>query len=230
MRIRFDEELEILNTELIQMGALVEYSIQNAVKALETKDVNLAKKAIEFDTEIDNLEKEIEGICLKLLLQQQPVAKDLRQISTALKMITDMERIGDQAADISEIMLRYENVPYTSNIEDITKMAEATIKMVRDSIDAFVAKDLNLADSVVKYDDVVDELFVTIRSELIDNIRKDASVGEEAMDFFMIAKYLERIGDHATNIAGWVRFSITGRHWSQELEEEVDSENLHSGR
>ncbi len=230
MRARFDEELEALNIELIQMGALVEYSIQNAVEALETKDAKLAKKAIEFDLEIDDMEKHIESICLKLLLQQQPVAKDLRQISTALKMITDMERIGDQAADISEIVLRYENSPYTSNINDITKMAEATIKMVHDAIDAFVAKDLKLADSVVKYDDVVDELFVTIRSELIDNIRQDSGVGEEAMDFFMIAKYLERIGDHATNIAGWVRFSITGRHWSQEMEEEVDSEDMHSGR
>lgn len=230
MRNRFDEDLENLNVELIKMGAAVEYSIQSAVKALELRDVELAQKAIEYDKEVDDYEKEIEARCLKLLLQQQPVAKDLRLISTALKMITDMERIGDQAADISEITLRYEHIAYTANIDHITKMAEATIKMVHDAIDAFVTKDINLADSVVLYDDVVDDLFVTVRTELIDTIRKDADIGEEAMDFFMISKYLERIGDHATNIAGWVRFSLTGKHWSKDTEETVDAKNIHSGR
>ncbi|MEG2198665.1 MAG: phosphate signaling complex protein PhoU, partial [Anaerovorax sp.] len=219
MRNRFDNELENLNNQLIKMGALVEYSIQNAVKALETRDGELARKAIEFDEEVDNMEKEIESHCLKLLLQQQPVAKDLRLISTALKMITDMERIGDQAADIADITLRYENEEYKLNMVNTTIMAEATIKMVHGAIDAFVSKDLELADSVVKYDDVVDELFVAIRNELVEIIRKDATAGEQTMDLFMVAKYLERIGDHATNIAEWVRFSITGKHLSHELEE-----------
>lgn len=230
MRNRFDSELENLNNELIKMGALVEYAIQNAVKALETQDGELARKAIEFDEEVDNMEKEIETHCLKLLLQQQPVAKDLRLISTALKMITDMERIGDQAADVADITLRYEHEAYKLDMMNITKMAEATIKMVHESIDAFVAKDLELADAVVAYDDVVDELFVEIRNELIEIIRNDVTAGEQTMDLFMVAKYLERIGDHATNIAEWVRFSITGKHLSEELEEIKDEKNLHSGR
>ncbi|MEG1930643.1 MAG: phosphate signaling complex protein PhoU [Anaerovorax sp.] len=230
MRNRFDNELENLNNQLIKMGALVEYSIQNAVKALETRDGELARKAIEFDEEVDNMEKEIESHCLKLLLQQQPVAKDLRLISTALKMITDMERIGDQAADIADITLRYENEEYKLNMVNTTIMAEATIKMVHGAIDAFVSKDLELADSVVKYDDVVDELFVAIRNELVEIIRKDATAGEQTMDLFMVAKYLERIGDHATNIAEWVRFSITGKHLSHELEEMAYEKDIRSGR
>ncbi|NMA83349.1 MAG: phosphate signaling complex protein PhoU [Epulopiscium sp.] len=212
MRTRFDNELEILNTQLIEMGAQIENAIENAVKALETKNINFAKKAIEFDSKVNGMEKEIENRCLKLLLQQHPVAGDLRLISTAMRMITDMERIGDQAADIAEITLRYQNQLYIKKLVHIPKMAEAVIKMVHESIDAFVARDLDLAKSVILYDDIVDELFITIREELIELIHLDKENGEQAMDLFMIAKYLERIGDHATNIAEWVVFSITGEH------------------
>lgn len=212
MRNRFDKELELLNTELIEMGLLIENAIEKAVEALIKKDENLAKEAIIFDEIIDEKEKDIERQCLKLLLQQQPVATDLRLISTALKMITDMERIGDHAADISEITLRFIDKEYIKKLEHVHQMAKATIKMVKDSIDAFVARDLVLAYAVEDYDDVVDDLFNTVKNELIDLIREDVNNGEQAIDFLMIAKYFERIGDHAVNIAEWVALSITGKH------------------
>ena len=163
MRNRFDRELEVLNNELIEMGSMVEYAIEIAVKALLEKDENLAKKAIEFDEHIDEKEKDIERRCLKLILQQQPVATDLRLISTALKMITDMERIGDQAADISELTILFKGAEYIKKLEHIEMMANETIKMVKDSIDAFVKRDLELALDVIKRDDIVDELFVTVK-------------------------------------------------------------------
>jgi phosphate transport system protein len=212
MRSRFDEQLELLNRELIEMGALIENAILSAVKALVEKDVEQAKQAIEFDHEVDEKEKAIENLCLKLLLQQQPVAKDLRFISAALKMITDMERIGDQATDISEITILLSDTPYVKKLEHIPEMADATIKMVNDSIDAFVKKDLTLARSVMEYDDVVDDYFDTIKEEIIGVIQKNPESGGQAIDLMMIAKYLERIGDHAVNIAEWVEFSITGVH------------------
>jgi phosphate transport system protein len=212
MRSRFDEQLELLNRELIEMGALIENAILSAVKALVEKDVEQAKQAIEFDHEVDEKEKAIENLCLKLLLQQQPVAKDLRFISAALKMITDMERIGDQATDISEITILLSDTPYVKKLEHIPEMANATIKMVNDSIDAFVKKDLALARSVMEYDDVVDDYFDTIKEEIIGVIQKNPESGGQAIDLMMIAKYLERIGDHAVNIAEWVEFSITGVH------------------
>lgn len=212
MRSKFDEQLELLNQELIEMGALIENAITSAVKALVEKDVVQARQAIEFDREVDEKEKTIESLCLKLLLQQQPVAKDLRFISAALKMITDMERIGDQATDISEITLLLSNTPYIKKLEHIPEMSNATIKMVNDSIDAFVKRDLALARSVIEYDDVVDDYFDTIKEELISMIRKNPDNSGQAIDLMMIAKYLERIGDHATNIAEWVEFSITGEH------------------
>lgn len=212
MRNRFDQELEILNTNLIEMAALIENAITNANKALVAHDVELAQIVVDFDTEINEKEKEIERRCLKLLLQQQPVATDLRLISAALKMITDMERIGDQAADISEITIRLAKEEYVKQLVHIPQMAEATIKMVKDCIDAFVAKDLNLAKEVIRYDDVVDDLFGHIKTDLIGLIRENVENGEQAIDLMMVAKYLERIGDHAVNIAGWVIFSITGVH------------------
>lgn len=212
MRNRFDRELELLNTELIEMGLLIEHAIEKAVEALIKKDEVLAREAIKFDEIIDEKEKDIERLCLKLLLQQQPVATDLRLISTALKMITDMERIGDHASDISEITLRFIDKEYIKKLEHVHQMAKATIKMVKDSIDAFVARDLVLAYAVEDYDDVVDDLFNTVKNELIDLIREDVNNGEQAIDFLMIAKYFERIGDHAVNIAEWVAFSITGKH------------------
>ena len=215
MRNRFDRELDSLNNELIEMGALVENAIENATQALINRDGERA--AIQYDMPVDEKEKDIERRCLRLLLQQQPVATDLRLISTALKMITDMERIGDQAADISEITLRLLNEQDLKHLEHIQQMAQATIRMVRESIDAFVNRDLALAQAVEDYDDVVDDLFTHVKNDLIELIRVDANYGEQAVDLLMIAKYFERIGDHATNIAEWVEFSLTGKHKNERI-------------
>lgn len=210
MRNRFDIQLAELNNELISMGALCENAIASAVKALLTGDLKLAAAAVRIDQEIDRKERELESMCLKLLLQQQPVAGDLRLVSSVLKMITDIERIGDQAGDIAEI------VTYLSGAcghnQHIEEMAQATIKMVTDSLDAFVRRDLTLAWSVIEYDDVVDDLFAACKKDLIAEIAASPVDGERVLDILMIAKYLERIGDHATNIAEWVEFSITGTH------------------
>ena len=217
MRSKFDRDLETLNTELIAMGGLIESAIRQAVGALLHREEATAREALLFDREVDRKEVEIESLCLRLLLQQQPVATDLRLISTALKMITDMERIGDQAADISEITLRLLNEQDLKHLEHIQQMAQATIRMVRESIDAFVNRDLALAQAVEAYDDVVDDLFTHVKNDLIDLIRADANYGEQAVDLLMIAKYFERIGDHATNIAEWVEFSLTGKHKNERI-------------
>ena len=208
---RFDEQLVMLNDSLLEMGALIEKTITLTTQALKEQDVELAKKVIAVERDVDQKEKDIEALCLKLLLQQQPVAKDLRLISAALKMITDMERIGDQAADICEIVVMMDGAPYIKKLEHIPQMATATVKMVTESIDAFVKKDLKLAKSVIKYDDVVDDLFDMVKFDLIELIRADSANGEQAIDLLMIAKYFERIGDHACNIAEWVVYSITGK-------------------
>lgn len=214
MRNRFDSQLENLNEMLIHMGELCEIAIEDATKALETEDLDLAKKVIESDEEIDHQEKDIENLCLKLLLQQQPVARDLRQISAALKMITDMERIGDQTADIADIVMSTQ-FEENQSLADIRLMAEAAAKMVRDSVSAYVQKNLELARRVMCADDTVDAMFDKIKQELVDFISKRESTNaDQAIDLIMIAKYLERIGDHATNIAEWVEFSITGTHAS----------------
>jgi len=225
MRSKFDEELSLLNDMLIEMGAMIEKAIKRATNAIVNYDKKKAKKAIAIDREIDNMEKEIETMCLRLLLRQQPVARDLRLISAALKMITDMERIGDQAADISEIARYLIGRKYVMNLEHIPLMAEATAKMVTDSIDAFVKRDLELAQKVIEYDDVVDDLFDKVKNNVIELIQEDKTKGEEAIDFIMIAKYFERIGDHATNIAEWVVFSITGRHAVEaDIEADIEAE------
>lgn len=215
MRNKFDEQLDLLKTQMIQMGALCEEAIASATKALINGDMELAKKVITTDEDIDHKEKEIESICLKLLFQYQPVARDLRQISSALKMITDMERIGDQAADISEIIM-LANIKAANNTSHIADMAKATIKMVTDSIDAYVQQNLKLAKAVIDYDDVVDNLFNDVKADMIRLINEDTENGEFAIDLMMISKYFERIGDHATNIAEWVVFSITGKHVEEE--------------
>lgn len=212
MRNKFETQLEELNRELIHMGALVEESIDSAVKALCNQDKEEARKAIASDRKIDYKEKEIEDLCLKLILQQQPVARDLRQISAALKMITDMERIGDQAADISDIAIFLAEEKYIKSLETIPEMAGATIRMVTGSIDAFVKSDLDLARSVIESDDIVDDLFVKVKDDLIGLVHQNPENGRQAMDLLMVAKYFERIGDHAVNIAEWVVFSITGEH------------------
>lgn len=212
MRNRFDTELEKLNLELIKMGSLIETSIETSAKALINQDLDLIKKVNELEIEIDEMEKTIESHCLKLLLQQQPVASDLRIISTALKMITDMERIGDNAEDIAEIARFLVNQKFIKDLVHIPQMAEATISMVKRSIDAFVNKDQELAKQVCKDDDIVDDLFQVVKKELIQKIHEKEDNGEQAIDLLMIAKYFERIGDHAENIAEWVIFSITGEH------------------
>lgn len=210
MRNRFDEQLETLNRELLEMGSLIEQAIRSASMALIDQDVEAAKAAIASDSGIDHKEREIESLCLKLLLQQQPVARDLRHISAALKMITDMERIGDQAADISEIVIYLSRAPYKKKLEHLPQMADAAIAMVTGSIDAYVNKDPRQVRQVMQMDDVIDDLFDVIKNELIALIRNDHDAGAQAVDLLMIAKYFERIGDHAQNIAEWVEYSITG--------------------
>ena len=214
MRSRFDQDLDKLNEELVEMGNLVESSIEAAVSALKTKDIELARRVVEGDREVNNKEREIEDLAMKLILRQQPVAGDLRLISTALRMITDMERIGDQAADISEITIFLADQEYLKELVHIPQMGDATISMVRKSIDAFVKKDVELAVEVIKYDDVVDDLFDVVKEELIGYIRESKGSSEQAIDFMMIAKYFERIGDHAQNIAEWVYYAITGDHYN----------------
>ena len=211
MRSRLDEQLALLNRELIEMGALCEEVIALASKALTEQDTALARRVAPLDTEIDQKERTIESMCLKLLLQQQPVARDLRQISAALKMITDMERIGDQAEDIAEIVTFLDG--HTAENDDLLReMAKAVIKMVTESVDAYVRRDTALAEKVIADDDTVDRYFDDIKHRLIGSIARDPDGGEYALDVLMIAKYFERIGDHATNIAEWVIFSITGVH------------------
>ena len=211
MRNKFDSQLEKLNLELITMGALCEDAISASVKAMLDGDDALCDKVFAADAEIDQKERDIEAICMKLLLQQQPVARDLRVISSALKMISDMERIGDQASDIAEITKFIKNSNVKSRVH-ISDMAAAAIKMVTDSVDSFVKKDLSLARSVMEYDDKVDNLFDCVKDELVRLIAEDRANGEFCIDLLMIAKYLERIGDHAVNIAEWVEYSITGAH------------------
>ena len=212
MRNRFDRQLCQLNDELIEMGELIEKAIEDTIKALVSQDVELANAVINMDDEIDAKEKEIENLCLKLLLQQQPVAKDLRLISSALKMITDMERIGDHATDISEITIELSSQKYIKKLEHIQQMSKETMVMLVQSIEAFVNKDIDKARNVIEQDDIVDNLFITVKRELIGMIHENVDAGEQATDLLMVAKYLERIGDHATNVAEWVYYSITGEH------------------
>ncbi|CDE45954.1 phosphate transport system regulatory protein PhoU [Clostridium sp. CAG:411] len=220
MRNRFDRQLKELNNEMIEMGAMIEAAIEKAVSALVNQDVEKAKEAVKGDDVINHQEKNIENLCLKLLLQQQPVARDLRQISAALKMVTDMERIGDHAADISEITIALASQPYVKKLEHIQEMAKETMQMIVKAVDAFVEKDKEKAIAVMQQDDVVDDLFDTVKKELIGLIHENPENGEQAADLLMVAKYFERIGDHATNISEWVVFSITGIH--KELNEEIE--------
>jgi phosphate transport system protein len=210
MRRTFDKQLQQLNNELITMGNQIGKAIETAVTALLKQDVELAKQAIDSDTEIDQQEHEIENLCVKLLLSQQPVARDLRLISSALKMVTDMERIGDHASDISEITIMMAGMPYIKKLEHIQSMAREATVMVLRSLEAFVEKDTQKAREVIEQDDVVDALFSEVKRELIHLIHENPDNGEQALDLLMVAKYFERIGDHATNIAEWALYSITG--------------------
>ena len=209
MRNRFDRQLQVLNDELIEMGSLIEQAIEMACSALVRQDVEKAQKAISFDEDIDHQERDIESLCMKLLLQQQPVARDLRQISAALKMITDLERIGDQAEDIAEIVISGQ---VNEGEELLRDMAASTIKMVTESVDAYVKHDTMLAEKVIAEDDIVDGWFDRVKHTLIRRMTADPGEGERAVDLLMIAKYFERIGDHAVNVAQWVIFSVTGTH------------------
>ena len=211
MRNRYNKQLELLHNELVSMGELCDTAISLAIKALADDDITLIDKVFETDSEIDEMERTIEGLCMKLLLQQQPVASDLREISSALKMISDMERIGDQASDIAEIA-KIIIGRKSKGEDDLELMAAESVKMVKDSVRAFVEKDEELANKVIKYDDIVDDWFDRIKAELIMLITGNNDDGEYLIDLLMIAKYLERIGDHATNIAEWVIYSITGIH------------------
>ncbi len=211
MRNKFDEQLNDLNNELIIMGALCEEAISAAAKLLLDNDIAMKETVFETDRQIDQKERDIENICMKLLLQQQPVASDLRTISSALKMISDLERIGDQAADIAE-MAEYVSADGIDSETHIADMARAAIQMVTDSVESFVKKDVKLAKTVISHDDTVDGLFDKIKGELIRSVQEGNNNAEALIDLLMIAKYFERIGDHAENIAEWVLYSITGKH------------------
>ena len=223
MRSRFDEQLALLNRELIEMGALCEEVIALSAQALTEGNAELAARVAPLDQEIDRKEREIESLCLKLLLQQQPVARDLRQISSALKMISDMERIGDQAEDIAEITKSIKKPKEEICGDHISDMTKTAISMVTESVDSFVKKDLEIARAVIKKDDIVDQLFLEIKDDIISAVREDKTPGEYFVDILMIAKYLERISDHAVNVAEWVIFSLTGQHVNEEL---IEKERL----
>ena len=212
MRSKFDEQLVELNHEMIKMGTMIEESIAQAVNALCKKDVELAKKIMEGDEEIDRAQKRIENICFNLLIQQQPVARDLRTITAAMKMVTDIERIGDHAADIAEMTILMSGGPAVQNLDHINKMASEAVLMLNWSIEAYVEKDVKKARDVIERDNVVDNLFDQNKKDIIQMILNNPQAGEQVIDLLMVAKYFERIGDHATNIAEWVIYSITGKH------------------
>lgn len=211
MRTRFDQQLDQLHVELITMGALCEEAIGLVADALSRNSTAKAEEISALEVRIDQKERDIESLCMKLLLQQQPVARDLRVISSALKMISDMERIGDQAADIAETLC-YITDSEAESKSHITEMASAAGRMVTDAVAAFVSRDIHLARAVMAYDDKVDALFSRVKAELTTMLRENPENGEVCLDLLMIAKYFERIGDHAVNIAEWVEFSLTGKH------------------
>lgn len=211
MRRRFEEQLNDLNQELMHMASQVQGSIQKAIGALLKQDTELAQKVISNDKEIDRQKKNIESKCFTLLMQQQPVASDLRMISAALRMVTDMERIGDHASDISELTIMLANEPYIKRLEHISKMASETTYMLITAMEAFIDKDIEKAKKVITHDDIVDELFAETKRELIELIHQDKNNGEQAADLLMVAKYFERIGDHTTNVAKHILFSLENR-------------------
>ena len=208
MRSKFDEQLAELNREMIEMGRMIVQSITMAIEALTDKDEKRAKSIMEGDVEVDHEQKKIETICFNLLIQQQPVARDLRTVTAAMKMVTDMERIGDHAADISEITIFMGKNSHIGKLKHIRKMASETVLMLNHSIEAYVERDQEKAKEVIEHDDIVDSLFDDVKQDIIRLIQKNPEDGEEATDLLMVAKYFERIGDHATNIAEWVLYSL----------------------
>lgn len=216
-RKTFEASLEDLNVELIKMGAIVENAINSAIIALKNNDDKLAKEVVDQDRVIDDMEKDIEAKCLSLILRQQPVACDLRVVSTALKMVTDMERIGDQAADIAELVMDFKSDLKYKAIEHIPAMAEAAVSMVHGAIAAFVNNDMQAAREIIKKDDIVDELFEKVKSDVSLSLQADVKNCDMDINFLMIAKYLERIGDHAENICEWIEFYETGDYKNEKL-------------
>lgn len=212
MRKQYDLELDELNTLLIKMAATVEQAVADAMTALKNRDKELANSVAEKDRDVDRMERQIEDMCLMLLLKQQPVAGDLRFISAALKIITDLERIGDHAQDICEISLTMDDKPLSVTTDLITRMFEESTAMIKMAVDAFITKDEDLATQCINHDDVVDDLFVQVREKLIHKLQSGQDDPEESVDLLQIAKYLERVGDHAQNIGEWVVFSLTGHH------------------
>lgn len=212
MRKRFDEQLNELNQEMIHMGNIIEQAIENALDALIHKDIKKANEIIKSDNEIDRQERKIENLCLQLLLQQQPVAKDLRFISATLKMITDMERIGDHATSIAELTIEMATQAHIKKLEHIEQMAKETIIMLINCLKSYIAQNLEIAEKVIEHDEKVDKLFFRVKKDLIQMIHEDCECGEDATNLLLIAKYFERIADHAVNIAKWIVFSITGKH------------------
>lgn len=215
MRTRFEEQLKQLGNEMIQMSILIENAIQSAIEAFFAQNTEVAKRIILEDDLVDRAQKKVESICLQLLIQQQPVARDLRTITAALKMVTDMERIGDHAADIAELTIMMADSPYKLKADNIKKMSVETTIMLIQAIEAYVERDIEKAKAVIRHDDIVDELFLNVKADLIETIRKYPDHGEQAADLLLVNKYLERIGDHATNIAEWVIFSLDN-HLSDE--------------
>ena len=208
----FEEELANLKTELVEMCRLTEQMIDNAILALVNRDRELGKSIGEMDKRVDEYEMNIEKRCMRILLKQQPVAKDFREVSTALKMITDIERFGDQASDIGDLVYTMPGEKYIKKLHHITTMGNLAVKMVRESVNSFINNDERLADEVIKLDDEMDDLFITVKNELIELIRKDGNNGDQAIELMMVAKYLERIGDHAVNVAEWTKYNETGVH------------------
>lgn len=215
MRKKFEKQLEDLNNELIQMGSLIEQAIEMAISGLVNQDMEKAGKTKALAEEIKILERDIQSLCFQIMLSQQPVASDLRKVTAAMKMVTDMSRIGDQADDIAEISTHLAGEEYIKKMEHLPLMAKETVVMVINSIDAYVKADIILAGEVIRSDDIVDNLFIEVKNELIGLIHKDAGNGAQATDLLMIAKYFERIGDHAVNIAEWVIFSVTGKMYDE---------------
>ena len=220
MRTKFDEQLHQLNIELIRMGSMCEEAISIAAKVLDGDNTVSTERVFSLEHDIDELEHDIESRCMRMLLQQQPVAKDLRVISAALKMISDMERIGDQAADVAELTGYVASTVAQGKLH-ITKMAKAAVMMVTESIDAFVRADMETAQKVIRDDDTVDSLFIQVRKELLASLKEEDGNPEAILDLLMIAKYFERIGDHAVNLAEWVQYSITGVHKSDEHHQDL---------
>lgn len=211
MRLKFDEQIRQLNREMILMGSMIEKAIQDTMEAFFSQDAEKAAKIIQDDELVDQEQKKIESLCFQLLIQQQPVAADLRTITAAMKMVTDMERIGDQAADIAELTMVMANSPYLLDVEPVRKMSGETVMMMLQAVEAYVERNREMARKVIDHDDIVDALFVQAKKELIEVMRTNADYAEHAADLLMVSKYLERIGDHATNIAEWVMFSLETR-------------------